>query len=333
MCGYDLRSQVQRGRRFSWIDMLLVAAVIGVLVFWWRIGTESVREAEQTDVVQAILPTSVPLMQATATPTPTVTPPPTPTAIPIIQETVLLRHIVGSGETLLSLAIQYDVSVEDIQRANNLTSELIRVGDELTIPVLRDSAVAQLSASTSEFAYIVTTGDTLSTIATKFGSNVENLLAANNLAAGQFIRPGDILVIPVSGAPPEALQAPAASQTPQADATPVLYPEPELTAPQDSAVIARTDPVAFSWAGVDRLAENEWYVLQILPRNLAARALPTVWTKQPTHRLEPSVAPAEGASADYAWLVSIVRVNRNAEGRLLLEAASPLSNVRTFSWR
>lgn len=313
--------------------MLLVAAVIGVLVFWWRVGTESVREADQTDVVQAILPTSVPLMQATATPTPTVTPPPTPTAIPIVQETILLRHIVGSGETLLSLAIQYDVSVEDIQRANNLTSELIRVGDELTIPVLRDSAAAQLIASSSEFAYIVTAGDTLSTIATKFGSNVENLLAANNLAAGQFIRPGDVLAIPVSGAPPEAVQVTATGSPVQASATPVLYSQPRLTAPQDGAIIARTDPVVLTWTGVDQLADNEWYIVQTLPRNLAARALPPTWTKQTTHRLEPSVAPAEGVAADYAWLVSVVRVNRDAEDRLLLEASSPLSSVRTFSWR
>ncbi len=330
MCGYDLRGQTQRGRRISWIDILLVAAVLGVLVFWWRVGTESVRNAEQTDVVQAILPTSVPLMQATVTPTPTATPLPTATAIPIKQETVLLRHIVGAGETLLSLAIQYDVSVEEIQRANNLSSELIRVGDELTIPVLRDSAVAQLRSVTTEFAYVVVSGDTLSTIATKFGSTVEGLLSANNLASGQFIRPGDVLVVPVPGAPPEALQVTAQVQ---AGATPVLYPQPRLTAPQDGAVIARTEAVVFTWSAVDQLADNEWYVLQILPRNLAARVLPTTWTKQPTHRLEPSVAPAEGASADYAWLVSVVRVNRNAEGRALLEAASPISNVRTFSWR
>lgn len=333
MCGYDLRGQAQRGRRLSWIDVILVAAVLGVLIFWWRVGTESVRKADQTDVVQAILPTSIPLMQATVTPTPTVTPPPTPTAIPITQETVLLRHVVGAGETLLSLAIQYDVSVEEIQRANNLSSELIRVDDELMIPVLRDSAVAQLRATTTEFQYLVTSGDTLSTIATKFGSTVESLLAANKLTAGQFIRPGDLLVVPVSGAPLEALQVATEGLPGQTTSEPAAYAQLRLLEPQQGAIIARTDPVVFEWGGIDQLAENEWYVLQILPRNLAARTLPTTWTKQPTHRLEPSVAPMEGAAADYAWLVSVVRVKRDADGRALLEAASPISSVRTFSWR
>jgi LysM repeat protein len=330
MCGYDLRSQAQGRRRFSWIDMLLVAAVLGVLIFWWRVGTESSRTAEQTDVVQAILPTSVPLLEATVTPTPTVTPPPTATPVPIVQQTMLLRHVVESGETLLSLAIKYDVSVEEIQRANNLSSELIRAGDELTIPVLRDSAVAQLSATTTNFDYVVASGDTLSTIATKFGSTVEGLMVANNLATGQFIRPGDILVIPVPGAPPEALDVALESDPAQVGAS---YTQPRLSAPQEGAVIARTDPVAFEWSGAESLAANEWYVLQVLPRNLAARALPTVWTKQSTFRLEPSVAPEEGQAADYAWLVSVVRVKRTADNRLFLEAASPSSTVRTFSWR
>jgi LysM repeat protein len=338
MCGYDLRSQAQQGRRISWIDVLLVGAVLAVLIFWWRIGTGSVREAESTDVVQAILPTSIPLLEATPTPTPTATPPPTPTPVPIVQQVVLLRHVVQRGETLLSLAIQYDVSVEDIQRANNLSSELIRAGDELVIPVLRDSAAAQLSATTSNFEYIVQAGDTLSTIATRFGSSVENLMRANNLAAGQFIRPGDVLVIPVTGAPPEAFDVtpeatPAAPQGSGGATTATIYAQPRLIAPSEGAVIARTEPVIFQWTTVDLLAANEWYVVQILPRNLAARTLPTAWTKQTTYRLEPSLAPEEGKAADYAWLVSVVRVVRTADGRTLLEAASPPSAVRTFSWR
>lgn len=336
MCGYDLRSQTQGRRRFSWIDALLVAAVLGVLVFWWRVGTESVQETGPEDVVQAILPTSIPLMEATATPVPTATPLPTSTPVPLVQETLLIRHVVESGETLLSIAIEYDVSVEEIQRANNLSSELIRAGDELTIPVLRDSALAQTSATATNFEYIVESGDTLSTIATKFGSTVEDLLVANDIAAGEFIQPGDLLIIPIVGAPPEALAiTPEAAATSQADSAPtdVIYVEPRLIAPQDGATIARTDPVVFQWASVDLLAPNEWYVLQVLPRNLAARTLPTAWTKQTTYRIETALAPEEGQSADYAWLVSVVRVVRTADGRTLLDAASPPSAVRTFNWK
>lgn len=332
MCGYDLRNQVRRQRRFSWIDVTLVVAVLAVLVFWWRVGTESVQEADEADIIQAILPTSVPLMAATATPTPTETPPPTPTPVPIVQETLLIRHIVEDGETLLSIAINYDVSVEEIQRANNLTSELIRVGDELVIPVLRDSAAAQSSAAATNFEYIVKSGDTLSTIAITFGTTVEELLSANKLAAGEFLQPGDALRLPLLGAPPEALAVEPASAEVDAAST-AVYTAPRLLAPEESASIARTDPVNFGWENTEVLAANEWFVLQVLPRNLTARKLPPAWTKQAGFRLESSLAPGEGEVADYAWLVSIVRVNRSAEGRAFVEAASPPSTVRTFSWR
>ena len=337
MCGYDLRNQAQGRRRFSWIDVLLVIAVLAVLVFWWRVGSESRQGTEQADVVQAILPTSIPLMEATATPTPTATPLPTPTPVPVVQETLLIRHVVASGETLLSIAIDYDVSVEEIQRANGLSSELIRVGDELTIPVLRDSAAAQSSAATTDFEYLVLSGDTLSTIATRFGTSVEELLAANNLAAGEFIQPGDALIIPVRGAPPEAIAVTPEVAQPETPATgentSVIYVAPRLIGPEEGAVVARGEPVIFQWASVDLLAPNEWYVLQVLPRNLTAKSLPTAWTKQTTYRLEPSLAPEGGQAADYAWLVSVVRVVRTTDGRTLLEAASPPSDVRTFRWQ
>lgn len=335
MCGYDLRNQAQGRRRFSWIDVTLVVAVVAVLIFWWRVGTESAQEANESDVVQAILPTSVPLMDATATPTPTATPLPTATPVPIVQETLLIRHAVQSGETLLSIAIDYDVSVEEIQRANSLTSELIRAGDELSIPVLRESAAAQSSAAATNFEYIVKSGDTLSTIATAFGTTVEDILVANQLTAGEFIQPGDSLLLPLLGAPPEALAATPepAGATPASAATAVIYVAPRPSTPEDGAVIARTDPVSFGWGSADALAANEWYVLQVLPRNLTARPLPPAWTKQTSFRLEPSLAPAEGEVADYAWLVSVVRVRRDAEGRALVEAASPPSAVRTFSWK
>jgi hypothetical protein len=158
------------------------------------------------------------------------------------------------------------------------------------------------------------------------------------LTAGEFIQPGDSLILPLLGAPPEALAATpesagADATQPAGAANAVIYVAPRPNTPEEGAVIARTDPVSFGWGSADALAANEWYVLQVLPRNLTARTLPPAWTKQTSFRLEPSLAPAEGEIADYAWLVSVVRVRRDAEGRALVEAASPPSTVRTFSWK
>ena len=232
MCGYDLRNQPQRRRRFSWVDFLLVVAVLVVLVFWWRIGTESAQDGGQENGIQGILPTSVPLLAATPTPQPTTTPVPTAPPPPPVTETGLLKHVVQGGESLLSIAIQYGVSVEEIQQANGLTSELIRVGDELTIPVVqRKYSSTSPAVQPSNFSYTVEQGDTLIAISLKFGSTVDEIQTANELAGNALILPGDQLIIPVRGAPPEALAvtpapttAPAAANSagPQA----VIYSEP-----------------------------------------------------------------------------------------------------------
>ena len=237
-CGISLKI----GGGFRGFDALLVVAVLAVLVFWWRVGTESSREAATLEPgVQGILPTSIPLLEATATSTPTETPVPTATLPPITTETILVKHAVESGETLLDIAILYGVSVEEIQQVNGLTTELIRVGDELTIPVVREIGGALGSGAASDFSYVVEDGDTLITIALKFGSTVRDIQTVNELAANDIIRPGDELVIPVRGVPEEVLQAtpePAASPdsaTTSASQPSTIYISPRLLAPADGS--------------------------------------------------------------------------------------------------
>ena len=230
MCGYDLRNQPQKRRRLSLVDALLVLAVLAVLIFWWRVGTESSRQVGEDGGVQGILPTSIPLMESTPTPMATATPvpQPSPTPPPVTTETVLVKHIVEGGETLLSIALQYNVTVDAIQQANGLTNELIRIGDELTIPVQRESTGA--AGQAGNFTYTVEDGDTLISIALKFGSTVEAIQQANSLAGNALIRPGDSLTIPVQGVPPEALQPTVTATTPPVAGasapTPVVYAAP-----------------------------------------------------------------------------------------------------------
>ncbi len=337
MCGYDLRNQPQKRRRLSLVDALLVLAVLAVLIFWWRIGTESSRANGEESGVQAILPTSIPLLNATSTPTVVPTPAATPTPPPITSETVLVKHSVEAGESLLSIALQYDVTVDAIQQANGLTNELIRIGDELTIPIVRENSASASAGTASNFTYTVVDGDTLISIAFKFGSTVEDIQSANNLAGNALIRPGDSLIIPVQGVPPEALQPTPPPAVDVAAGAPVptvvVYVEPRLISPPDGAEIARTDPVLLQWASVGVLKPNEWYVLQLLERSPGARPLSTAWTKQTNYRLGAELAPAEGQLAEYDWLISVVRVNPTSDGQLSLEAASPPSEIRRFVWK
>jgi hypothetical protein len=87
------------------------------------------------------------------------------------------------------------------------------------------------------------------------------------------------------------------------------------------------------WVSVDVLAPNEWYVLLLYPASENARRLPSIWLKATSYRLEADLAPAEGQSADYAWQVSVVRVKIGERGQTILEAASPTSPLRRFTWQ
>jgi len=44
------------------------------------------------------------------------------------------RHVISSGDTLSTIALQYRLNVRDLRNANNLRGDRIRIGQVLTIP-------------------------------------------------------------------------------------------------------------------------------------------------------------------------------------------------------
>ena len=337
MCGENLQVGVQRGRRVSPVDALLVLAVLAVLVFWWQIGSRPQEPNVETGQA-AILPENIPQLDPTPTSTPTATP--APTSTPVTAQQTFLSHSVQSGDTLLSIAGEYDVTVEALQQANNLADDFLSIGQELTIPVLRVES-AEPEGVISEFVYSVREGDTVVSIATLFGSTIQAILRANGLSATDIILPGQVLTVPVTEVPDDVIAssqaAPAAAvnsddQQVVADAD-VIFIQPRLIGPSDQERFGLNESIPLRWVSVDVLGPSEWYVLSIYPREGAAQPLGTRWTKQTSVRLGTDLAPPPGQSASYAWQVSVVRTGRTSEGNILLEAASPPSDLRVFIWQ
>lgn len=120
-------------------------------------------------------------------------------------------HKVKSGEYLGKIATKYRVSVNQIKKWNNLKSNNIRVGQRLVIyrggkgPVSTASsssstaskgsttAASNGSSGSSASYHTVRSGDTLSGIATKYGTTVSRIkelngLTSNNIKVGQRLK-------------------------------------------------------------------------------------------------------------------------------------------------
>ncbi|MGQ9627089.1 MAG: LysM peptidoglycan-binding domain-containing protein [Anaerolineae bacterium] len=98
-------------------------------------------------------------------------------------------HIVQWGESLGAIAARYGTTVEAIASANGLTNpNLIYAGQRLIIPA---GPVAPGPGGT----YIVKRGDTLYSIARRYGTTVNALINANNLPSA-MIYIGQRLIIP-----------------------------------------------------------------------------------------------------------------------------------------
>lgn len=66
-----------------------------------------------------------------------------------------ITHNVKSGEALSTIARKHDTDVASIREHNNLSGDMIKAGDELVIPVSRNSNSAQASNSASDFDWPV----------------------------------------------------------------------------------------------------------------------------------------------------------------------------------
>jgi membrane-bound lytic murein transglycosylase D len=106
-------------------------------------------------------------------------------------------HVVRSGETLDGIATALHAHASDIARTNGLKADdAVDTGDELVIPV------AGAVANAGPQRYAVRRGDTLITVADRFGVSVEELRRWNHLSSN-FVKPGNSLAVvaPVKLAP------------------------------------------------------------------------------------------------------------------------------------
>lgn len=130
--------------------------------------------------------------------------------LPINKRLTWTRYAIEPGDSLLSIAKKFEVTVDVVKDVNEIRGNLIRAGDTLLIPVasqgdnyyalsaenrLKTKQNALAGSDKNRIDYKVRSGDTFWELSQKFGVSIQSLARRNNMAPKDVLRPGQTLVI------------------------------------------------------------------------------------------------------------------------------------------
>lgn len=125
------------------------------------------------------------------------------------KETSANVHVVKKGETLNSIAQQYNCHTNTLKKLNGLKSENLRVGQRVKLPTKQVAQKQQgnaqqtkssqsTQAKGTKITYKVKKGDSLYSISKKFGVSLSELMELNGLK-DKSVYPGQLLIVKRNG--------------------------------------------------------------------------------------------------------------------------------------
>jgi LysM repeat protein len=245
--------------RAPWLVATVVAlhvVVVGAVLMNQGCGTLTPREEVPAQPSEANMPPSPAAERArleAMTPPPVVNQREVAPAPVVVPEEVGPTYTIEKGDSLSSVAYRYGVSWREVAELNGIKDpSKIRIGQKIKLPAYAKSTPAPRKKSTAKAAtkpgggadasapaaaggeYVVKSGDSLSRIASRNGTTIKALRAANNLT-GDKLRIGQKLVLPGGKTP--AVEVPAPAPVPEVLPTPTIEPLP-LTPTVDAAPVA-----------------------------------------------------------------------------------------------
>ena len=159
-------------------------------------------------------------------------------------------HTVTAGDTIDSIAREYKVTASELASVNQLGADQSLTGPLTDIDALVVPVPFQAMPSTRARVYTVRRGDTLVTIADRFGVSLSQLRSWNSIAAGIRVDPGRRLQIaePIVQRTSSSSHRTTGSGTRQSSATRNVPPSrgSKSSRPESSSASAKTGSLAAS---------------------------------------------------------------------------------------
>ena len=197
---------------------------------------------------------------------------------------------------------------------------------------------ATRSAASGATTYRVQVGDTLSSIAARFGITWQELAAANGLTGSSMLSVGQELIIPASG----AIAAPTATPAPRATATPAPpspTPQPQLAAPvllspgSEASYSGENTEIMLAWQPVDGMGiDSEYQVVVAWVEQGVPREHRWFWKTTGSQVPLWLWGKADQPGRKYTWHVRVVQVTTDGKGGELVIPLSPDSQSFVFYW-
>jgi LysM repeat protein len=201
--------------------------------------------------------------------------------IPGPEDEATQTYTIRAGDTLVGIALRFNVSTEALLRANGFSeadARRIRPDQVIIIPQAGEGSPAQPQASVprptaTPLAYTVRAGDTVITIAQRYQISYNDLLAFNRLNAtsARNLRVGDLLLIPLAGQTLPTATAtstplptrPVSTATPTPTSAPVYrLPAPTLRQPETGITVNCSAANEYlRWNQVSGMEAGDGYVL------------------------------------------------------------------------
>ncbi len=192
-----------------WVaGLIFMVLAFGALAFSVS-AQDSTATAEATpDVLATAAPPATETAEVTAAATEVATL--APTVAPTASE--FITYTVERGDNLYKISVKFNTTMDRIAADNGITNpQLMYAGQQLKIrnpqaqgvPTSAPTAVPTSAASTPvpQQTYVVTFGDTLARIATRFHITQSALMQANNITNPNLVYVGQTLIIPGNATP------------------------------------------------------------------------------------------------------------------------------------